>query len=137
MECASDAQVTFNTHLMHTGTQVNTIPLSRFWKTFSHKIDASRYPKQGTLISTKHSCISHNGKPQPFLGHCITDINHATQPRSYPTWFYVFEDAASPHILLLYATSECLGILEFKVSNLAAHSDIDAVTIPNSTTPGG
>ena len=33
--------------------------------------------------------------------------------------FYVFEDTTSPPILLSYATSERLGIIEFKVPNEA------------------
>ena len=42
----------------------------------------------------------------------------------------------SPHILLSYATSEQLGILEFKVPNLAAHLHIDALAIPTFSTLG-
>ena len=71
------------------GAEVNTIPLSRYCKIFPHKIDESRYPKQSTLIPTNHSLISHNGKPQPFLGHFIVDVNTATQSRSYLTQFFV------------------------------------------------
>ena len=56
--------------------------------------------------------------------------------RSYPTRFYVFEDATSPQILLSYAMSERLGILEFKVPNLVAHSHIDTLTIPSFPTSG-
>ena len=57
-------------------------------------------------------------------------------PRPYPTHFYVFKDATSPQNMLSYTTSEHLGILKFKVPNLATHSHIDAVTIPNSLNPG-
>ena len=113
-------------------TQVNTIPLSRYQKIFSHKINTAKYIKQGTLIPTKHSWISHDGKSQPFLGQFIASVKHASQPRLYPMWFYVFKDATSPHILLSYATSECLGILEFKVPNLVAQSHIDTITLPSS-----
>ena len=90
---------------------VNTIPLSRYGKLFPHKMIESRYPKPGTLILTSYFWISHDGKPQPFLGHFIAKVNHAMLPRSYPTHFYVFEDTISPQILLSCATSECLEIL--------------------------
>ena len=40
-----------------------------------------------------------------------------------------------PHILLSYATSEKLGIFEFKIPNLLAHSYIDLFTVPTSPTP--
>ena len=58
-------------------------------------------------------------------------------PRSYPNHFYVFEDATSPQILLSYATSEELEILELKVPKLVTHLHIDALTIPISPSPGG
>ena len=79
--------------------------------------------------------MSHDGSPQPFLGHFVTEVQHATQPRSYPTHFYVFEGATSPQILLSYMTSERLGILEFKVPNLAATFQIDDLSVPPSPTP--
>ena len=150
MECAFNCQVLFYTHLMlptknrmksmtvkiEPAAQVNTIHLSRYQNIFPHKINKSRYPKQGTLIPTNHSLISHVGKPQPFLGNFITDVNYATQPRPYPIQFYVFQDATNHQILLLYVTSEYLGILEFKVPNLAVQSHIDVISVPNFPNPG-
>ena len=147
MEQTSESQVSFYTCLMlpmkngtksmsmkiDPGVQVNTIPLSRYWKIFPHKINESRYPKQGTLIPINHTWISHNGKPQPFLGHFIIDVNHTTKPRLYLMRFYVFKNAISPQILLSCTTSECLGILKFKVPNLAVHSHIDVIPVPNPT----
>ena len=118
------------------GTQVNTIHLIRYQKLFPHKISESRYPKPGTLIPTSHSWMSHNGKPQPFLGHFIAKVNHATEPMWYPIDFYVFEDATSPKILVFYVISECLGILEFNVPNFMAQLHIDALTVPTSPNPG-
>ena len=97
----------------------------------------TRYPKPGTFIPTAHTWISHGGSPKPFVGHFITDVNYTMLPRSYLTHFYVFEDATTPQILLSYAASEGLGILEFKVPNLVAYSHIDALTIPTSPTSGG
>ena len=44
----------------------------------------------------------------------------------------MFEDAASPQILLPYATLERLGILEFKIPNLVAQSQIDTLSVPSS-----
>ena len=119
------------------GAQVNTIPLSRYQKIFPHKINESRYPKQRTPIPTNHYWISHNSKPKPLLDYFIADINHATQPRSYLMWLYVFEDATSPQIPLSCATSEHLGILGFRAPNLAVQFHIDTFTTPNSPSPGG
>ena len=102
------------------GTQVNIISLSKYWKIFPHKINAAKNSKQGALNSTKHSWISNDGKLQPFLGQFIADVKHASQLRSYPMQFYIFEDTMSLQILLSCATLECLGILEFKVPSLEA-----------------
>ena len=44
--------------------------------------------------------------------------------------------AISPNILLSYATSVSLGILEFKVCNLAVQSQIDTLSVPTLPTPG-
>ena len=151
MEQASDGQVSFYTSLMlptkngtksmmmktDPGAQVNTIHLSRYQRLFPHEISKPSYPKPGTLIPTSHSWISHDSKPQSFLGHFITKVNHATLPRSYPTHFYVFEDAPSPQTQLSYTTSEFLGILEFKVPSVTAQLYIDALTVPMSPNPGG
>ena len=42
-----------------------------------------------------------------------------------------------PQLLLSYVTSERLGILEFKVPNLMAHTHIDTLTVPTFPSPGG
>ena len=102
------------------GTQVNTIPLSRYHTLFPNKLTKSRYPKAKSLMPTYHAWISHSGSPKPFLGHFIVEVAHAKEPRMYPIRFYVFEDATHPQILLSYATSERLGIITFQVPNLAA-----------------
>ena len=72
-----------------------------------------------------------------MLGQFITSVRHASQSRSYSTWFYAFKDTMSPKIPLSCATLECLTILEFKVPNLVAQLHIDAVTLPNTPNPGG
>ena len=110
-------------------------PLSKYWKFFPHKVDDSRYPKPGSLCPTSHTWMSNDGSPMPFPGHFITEVQHATQPRSHPTCFYIFKDATSLQILLSYATSERLGILEFKVPNLVATSCIDDLSVISSPTP--
>ena len=95
------------------GTQVNTIPLSKYHTLYPNKLTKSRYPNAEFLIPTHHSWIFHSGLSKPFLGHFIVEVAHAKAPRTYPVRFYVFEDATSPHILLAYATLERLGIISF------------------------
>ena len=150
LKCASDGLVTFYTMLHLTtknetkymmvkikpGAQVNTICLGGYQKLFNHKVIKACTPRQGTLCTTSHSQISHDGKPQPFLGQFITDVWQISQPRSYHTYVYMLEDMMNPHILLSYTASECLGILEFKVPTEATQSHIDVVTLPSPTTPG-
>ena len=134
MESASNGQVVFYTCLqlpgcdgtktmtvkIDPGAQVNTIPLSRYHVLFPNKFTKSRFPNAKAPLPTNHTWISHDGLPKPFLGYSIVEVMHATEPKSYPTHFYVFEDTTSPHILLSYATSERLGIVSFQVPNLAA-----------------
>ena len=118
-------------------TKVNTLPLSRYQKLFTHKVDETRYPKSKPSSPITKTCISHDGKPKPFLGHFIAKVQHAALPRSHPVHLYVFEDATSLHILLSYVTSDRLGILEFKFPNLMAQSHIDTLTIPPFPAPSG
>ena len=88
---ASDSQVAFFTCLnlparsgtktmvvkIDPGTQVNTIPLSRYHTLFPNKLTKSRYPKAKSLMPTQHTWISHDGSPKPFLGHFIVEVAHA------------------------------------------------------------
>ena len=147
MERASDGQVAFYTCLevpAHSGTKtmavkidpgshVNTIPLSRYHTLFPNCLNKSRYPKAKAKMPTGHTWISHDGLPQPFLGHFIVEVAHAKEPRMYPVRFYVFEDATNPPNLISYATSERLGIVQFQVPNLAATLSLDQVA---AQTPG-
>ena len=144
MESASDGQVPFYTHLqlpaldctktmtvkIDSGAQVNTIPLSRYCILFPKKLTKSRFPKAKALLPTHHTRISHDGLPKPFLGHFIVKVSHATEPKTYPVCFCVFEDAISPHIFLSHTTSERLGTVSFQVPNLAATTKIDHVALP-------
>ena len=81
--------------------------------------------------------MSHNSSPKPFLGHLLADVKHASEPRMYPTHFYVFEDTTSAQILRSYVTLDKLGIVAFKVPKLAATSQVDNLSIPTSQTPSG
>ena len=119
------------------GAQVSKIPLSRYHKLFPNKINDSRFPKPNALSPIAHTWIPHGGLPKPFLGHFVPEVKHAHEPRSYLTGFYVFEDTTSPQIVLSYAPLERLGIIPFKVPNLAATSQVDDLTIPTSPTPSG
>ena len=148
MERASDGQVAFFTCMnlpaqsgtktmvvkIDPGTQVNTIPLSRYHTLFPNKLTESRYPKAKSLMPTHHTWISHNGLPKPFLGHFIVEVAHAKDPRTYPIRFYVFENATHPQMLLSYATSKRLGIITFQVPNLAATHSLNHVAVH---TPSG
>ena len=117
------------------GAKVNTIPLSRYRKIFPKKMTKNGYPKPLSLNTTSHSWISHDGKLQPFLGPIHCQHQACLPDQIMPDMhFYVFEDATSPHILLLYATSEQLGILQFSVPNLVTQVHIDASSLP---TPSG
>ena len=145
MESTSDGQVAFFTclHLLagsgikttivkiDPGTQVNTIPLSRYHALYPNKLTKSRYPKAKTLMPSHHTWISHDGLPKPFLGHFISEVAHAKEPRMYRVRFYIFEDGINCQILLSYTTLERLGIVSFQVLNLAATHKIDEVAIQN------
>ena len=147
MEKASDGQVAFYTCLdlpaqsgtktmvvkIDPGAQVSTIPLSRYHTLFPNCLNKSRYPKAKALMPTHHTWISHDGLPQPFLGHFIVEIAHAKESRMYPTRFYMFENATNPPNLLSYATLERLGIVQFQVPNLAATHSLDQLAVQ---TPG-
>ena len=119
------------------GVQVNTITLSRYHKLFPHKVTQASTSKQQAIHRTSQIRISHNDKLHTFLGQFVADDQHKSQPRSYHTNLYVFEYVMNPQILLSYATSEPLGILEFKVPNEAAESHIDAVTLPSPKPSSG
>ena len=111
------------------GTQVNTIPLSRYHTLYPNHLNKSRYPKAKSLEATNHTWMSHDGLPKPFLGHFITEVSHVKEPRMYLVRFYVFEDATNPPCLLSYATLERLGIVQFQVPNLAATIPLDQIAV--------
>ena len=60
---------------------------------------------------------AHDGKHKHFLGYIVLNIQHKTTPQVLPIKFYVFDDHTSPVILLSYAASSRLGIVQFTVPN--------------------
>ena len=112
------------------GAQVNTIPLKKYHTLFPNKLTKSRLLNPNALLPTAIIWMSHDGLPKPFLGHFVAEVMHASEPRSYLTHFYIFEDTTSPHILLSYATLERLGINAFNVPNLAVTSWVDNIAVP-------
>ena len=63
------------------GTQVNTIPLSRYHTLYPNKLNKSRYPKAKSLMPAHHTWVPHDRLPTPFLGHFIAEVAHAKEPR--------------------------------------------------------
>ena len=147
----SDSQVAFSTRLQlptHNGTELmmfkidpgaqvytippagtaNSSPIKQMIPGSPNPIPCPPQPLPGY-----HMMVSLS----PFLGHSVTEVKHASEPRSYLTCFYVFKDATSPQILLSYATSERLGFITFKVPNLTATSQVDDLSNPTSPTPSG
>ena len=96
------------------GADVNTITLSKYKKLFPAHFTKAGNLKQKALHPTSHTWTAHNDKPQQFPGFFIADIHHKTQPDVLPVRFYIFKDTTSPRILLSYAASERLGIVNFK-----------------------
>ena len=101
------------------GAAVNTIPLSHCKKLFKKNLTKAGHIKNNVLHPTSHSWSSHDNKPQPFIGYFIIDIHHETLSKTMQVRLYVFEDTTSPPILLSYAASERVGIIEFRVPNEA------------------
>ena len=80
---------------------------------------------------------AHDGTCQNLLGYIVLDIQHKTLPQVLPIKFFVFEDSASPLILLSYPTSSQLGIVQITVPNKAPvnfPSMINAITNPKTVT---
>ena len=110
------------------GTNVNTIPLSKYRKLFPVHFTMAGNVKQKSLQPTRHTWTVHGNTPQQFLGFFIADIYHKTQPEILPVRFYVFKDTTSPKILLLYAASERLGIVKFQIPNEGLSTALDTIS---------
>ena len=104
-----------------TGAQTYTIPLICFKKMFPHKINSPQY-------CTEKAWVSHDRKPQKFVGQIILDVHYKTTGRSYPLRFDIFKDTTSTPILICYVASERLCILQFKLHNETTSAQIDPVT---------
>ena len=84
--------------------------------------------KSKALHPTPNTWTAHNMTPQKFLGYFIADIQHKSLPDILQVRFFVFKDNTSPKILLSYAASIRLGIIEFKVPNEVPSKALDAIT---------
>ena len=72
--------------------------------------------------------IAHDMSPQKFLGYFIADIQHKTLPDILQVRLFIFKDSTSPTLLLPYAPSIRLGIIEFKVPSETPSIALDAMT---------
>ena len=84
--------------------------------------------KKRALHPTGHTWTAHDMGPQKVLGYFMTDIQHITLPDILQVRFFVFKDNTSPKILLFYAASNRLNIIELKVPNEAPSTALDAIT---------
>ena len=93
------------------------IPLSCFCSAFPKHFTRSGTLKKSTLKPTDATWSAHDGECRNLLGYIVLNIQHKTLPQTLPIKFYVFEDLTRPTILLSYATSSMLGIVQFTVPN--------------------
>ena len=101
------------------GADSSIIPLSRFRSAFPKHFTKSGALKKNALQPTYATWSAHDGKLKHFLGYLVLNIQHKTTSQILPIKFYVFEDHSSPDILLSYAASSRLGIVQFTVPNEA------------------
>ena len=99
------------------GADSSIIPLSRFCSAFPKHFTKSGALKKSALQLTYATWSAHDGKHRHILGYIVLNIQHKTTPQILPIKFYVFEDQTNPEILLSYAASSRLGIVQFTVSN--------------------
>ena len=111
-----------------TDAEACTTPLTYFKKMFPHRINSHSSLTRDALLSIDKRWIGHNGYPEKYMGQIILDVSDKRTGRSYPTRFYIFEDVTSPLILISYAASDRLVILQFNLPNTAASAQIDTIT---------
>ena len=99
------------------GADCSTIPLSHFRSAFPKHFTKSGALKKNALQPTYATWSAHDGQRKHFSGYLVLNIQHKTTPQILPIKFYVFEDHTSPDILLSYAASSRLGIVQFTVPN--------------------
>ena len=108
----------------------NTIPSANTVKLpkQAHQIRISRARNLLTYFSDLELTWLHL---QLFPGQLITKVQHKTKPTTLPIHFYIFKDETSPQILISYAASDWLGILEIKITNEAPTTHIKVVMALN------
>ena len=148
MDVASDGHTSFHTTLqmvtkqgskplpvkVDPGTNVNTIPLTKYRKLFPAHFTKAGNLKQKALHPRRHTWTTHDETPQQFSGYFIADIHHKTIPEVLPIRFYVFNDITSPKILLSYVASERLGIVKFQIPNEAPSIALDTISTKKHVT---
>ena len=116
-------------------TDVNTVSLSHYRKLFRKNFTKAGHLKYNVLHPTTHLWALHDSKPQQFIGYFIVDIHQNTLLKVLQVRFYVFEDTTCSKILLSYATSVRLGIIDFKVPNKASTpSALDTISTTKNVT---
>ena len=99
------------------GADCSIIPLSCFCSAFPKHFTKSGALKKSALQPTHTTWSAHDGKHRHLLGYIVLNIQHKTTPQILPIKFYVFEDHTNPVILLSYAASSRLGVVQFTVPN--------------------
>ena len=72
---------------------------------------------KSALKPTDATWSAHDGECRNLLGYMVLNVQCKTLPQTLPIKFYVFEDLTRPTILLSYAASSRLGIVQFTVPN--------------------
>ena len=101
------------------GTDCPIMPLSCFHTAFPKHFTKSEALKKSALKPTWMTWWAHDGECQNFLGCIVLDTECKTLSQTLPIKFYVFEDFTNPNIILSYAASSRLGIVQFTVPNKA------------------
>ena len=73
--------------------------------------------KKSALKPMYATWSAHDGECRHFLGYIVLNVQHKTTPQILPIKFYVFEDFTNPTIILSFAASSRLGIVQFTVPN--------------------
>ena len=99
------------------GADCTIMPLSHFHTAFPKHFTKSGALKKTALKPMLARWSAHDGECRNFLGYIVLNVQHKTLPQTLPIKFYVFKDLTNPMIILSYATSLRLGIVQFTVPN--------------------
>ena len=99
------------------GADCSAILLSHFQTGFPKHFTKSGSLKKSALKPMYATWSSHDGECRNFLGYIVLNVQHKTTPKTLPIKFYVFEDFTNPTIILSYAASPRLHIVQFTVPN--------------------